>query len=139
MTAAGAAVLAVVAFSGCGGGGGSGPPKNLSLQGIKIPTSRLTQQVTSLCAVARQAHTDPAGANGAFYGAGPHDTLHLLAAILAGGHHTQSQALLDTMMTFENDLAARPPPSATGPDADALVASANVGLQSLKVPPQRCG
>ena len=134
-----ASLLAAVALTACGGGGGSsGQPANLSLSGLKIPTSHVVAAVSTMCAVAQQAHTDPVGANRAFYGSGPHDAMHQLAAILDRSHKAESKNLLNTMLTFEGDLAATPPPPTTGSAADALLQTADAGLRVLNVTPPTC-
>lgn len=135
------AVLGLLAAAGCGHAS-TGEPKNLSLSGDKVPTAQVKTGVSALCAVAKQAHTDPVGANGSFYAgspSGPHNTEHLLVAILAPSHKAQSDGMLDAMLAFEGDLTAKPPPASTGNDADALVARTADGLRALRVTPPPCG
>jgi hypothetical protein len=132
------AIAGAIVLSACGGGGSSGPPKDLSLSGLKIPTSQVVAAISTMCAVAKQAHTDPVGSNNAFYGTGPHDAMHQLAAILNGSHATESKRLLDAMLVYEGDLRATPPPASTGADADALLQTADAGLRVLKVVPPTC-
>jgi hypothetical protein len=131
-------VSGAIALSACGGGGSSGPPKDLSVSGLKIPTSQVVAAVSTMCAVAKQAHTDPVGANSAFYGTGPDDTLHQLAVVLAGSHKTESDILLRAISVFEGDLAGKPPPATTGADADVLLQNADAGLRVLKVVAPTC-
>jgi len=126
-----------VAACGAGGGAADGEPRDLALSGTRVPVAPLKGQLAVMCAVARQAHADPAGADLTFY-RGPHDSLHLLAAVLAPGHRAQSTALLDAMLAFEQDLLRTPPPSSTGTDADALLARSMDGLRALKVAPPGC-
>jgi len=123
-------------LAGCGSAA-RGAPASLSLSGATVPTALVTDQVRAMCAVARRAHTDPVGA-GAAFSVGPHNGMHLLAAVLANGHKRESDALLHAMTIFERDLAAAPPPPSTGGAADDLVAAAANGLRALRVVPPAC-
>ena len=131
-----AATLAVssgVVLAGCGGGSGS----SLNLEGLKIPKSQVVNAVSQMCTVAKQSHTDPSSANNAFYG-GPHDSMHLLAAVLAPNHKGESNNLLSVMVNYETDIGKTPPPPTTGADADALLKAAQEGLTALKIPVPPC-
>jgi hypothetical protein len=131
------ASIAVFAASSCGGGGSSGPPANLSVSGLKIPASQVVSAVQSMCALAKQAHTDAAGTNIPFY-QGPHLAMHQLAAVLKPSHKIESDNLLNAMLAYETDLTKTPPPVTTGNDADGLVLAASNGLRVLKVVPPTC-
>jgi len=132
------AACAVITACGGGGGGTSGPnPKNLSLSGVKIPTSEVVSGVQLMCSVAKQAHTDPAGSAGPFYAA-PHNTMHQLVTVLHPAHRAASDKLLNAMYVYESDIAATPPPPATGTDADNLLQAAMEGLTALQVTPPTC-
>jgi|SRR5579885_1650432 len=134
--------LVLLGLGACGGGGGSGQPKNLSLQGLKIPTAQVVTNISTLCAVDQQAHAGTGDLNGAFYGGAsgePHLVLHQLAAVLASSHHAASADLLAKMVTFEQDLLVNPVPEPkTGLAADALLRSASAGLTDLRVKPPAC-
>ena len=137
-----ASTAVVVACSGGGNASsaaaGGRPPVTLQLPGAgPIPTSRFTAAATQLCTVVAQSHTDPAGVLDPFYG-GPHDNLHLLAAVAHAAHPAESQNLLDVMLTYEAAIAAKPPPPETGQDADALLHAIDATLTSLGVPPPHC-
>ena len=135
-----ALAVALLAGSGCGGGGhgGGGVPTGLPLPGAgTIPVSEVTTAATQMCAVVQQSHQDPATVLRPFY-AGPHDALHLLAAVALAKHPAQSQNLLDVMLTYEQAIAAQPPPPETGADADALLQAVDSTLVALGVPAPRC-
>ena len=119
---AGGAVVLGLVLAGCGGGS-AGSPRSLSLGGVALATSDVEQQLSGLCPVLAQARTDPGGAEAPFY-RGPHGVLHQLTAVLAGGHRAQADALLKTMLAFEQDLTARSA-TAAGTDANALLGSVN--------------
>lgn len=133
-----ALVLSGVGATGCGGSRPAGEPASLDLYGQRIPTDELKAQYRAQCGLARRAHDDPASAETAFYGGGPHDSMHLLAAILAQGHKAESSNLLNVMLTFEHDIGLKPPPPSTGADADALTAAAANGLRVEGVTPPAC-
>ena len=138
--AAAAAVLVA-----CRGGGNAGsaaagarPPVTLELPGAgPIPTSQLTNAASQMCAVVAQSHTDPGGVLDPFY-SGPHNDLHLLAAVAHATHPAEAQNLLDVMLTYESAIAAKPPPPGTGQDADALLRAVDTTLTVLGVPPPHC-
>jgi hypothetical protein len=90
-----------------------------------------------MCAIASQSHRDPTGVLAPFY-AGPHDALHLLAAVANAAHRAASQNLLAVMLTYEAAIAAKPPPPETGHDADVLLQAVDSTLMALSVPAPRC-
>ena len=137
--AAGVLALAVLGAA-CGGGshGASGPPTALPLPGAgPIPVSQLTSAASQMCGIVAQSRSDPAHVLDPFY-RGPHDTLHLLAAVAHASHPTQAQSLLDVMLTYEGDIAATPPPASTGAAAAALLGAVDTTLSVLGVPPPAC-
>lgn len=131
------ALFGLGCVSACGGGGSSGPPTNLSLSGVRIPTKEVVAGVQAFCAVAKQAHTDPVGANAAFFSVA-HNTMHQLVTVLHPNHKSQSDHLLNVMYTFEADLTMTPPPANTGSDADALLQAADASLTLLRVVAPTC-
>jgi hypothetical protein len=134
-------VAGALAAAGCGGGGGgrtAGPPASLPLPGAPpIPTSELTSAAAQMCGIVAQSHQSPGTVLGPFY-AGPHNALHLLAAVAASKHPAQANQLLQVMLTYESAIADRPPPPQTGADADALLQAVDAALASLGVPPPSC-
>jgi hypothetical protein len=135
-----ALVVALLVGAGCGGGGhgGGGVPTGLPLPGAgTIPVSEVTAAATQMCAVVQQSHQDAATVLRPFY-AGPHDALHLLAAVALARHPAQAQNLLDVMLTYEKAIAAQPPPPETGADADALLQGVDSTLVALGVPAPGC-
>jgi len=90
-----------------------------------------------MCTVAQQSHQDAANVLRPFY-AGPHDALHLLAAVALAKHPAEAQNLLDVMLTYEQAIATQPPPAATGADADALLQAVDSTLVALGVPAPGC-
>jgi hypothetical protein len=139
-----ALAVAVTVLVACSGGGnasgaaGGKPPATLVLPGAgPIPTSQLTDAASQMCAIVAQSHSDPAGVLDPFYG-GPHNDLHLLAAVAHATHPTQAQNLLGVMLTYESAIADKPPPPQTGQDADALLQAVDATLTALGVPPPGC-
>jgi len=137
-----AALCAVaVALAGCGGGGGGqppGPPASLPLPGAApVPTSELTSAASQMCAIVAQSHQSPGTVLQPFY-AGPHNALHLLAAVAHAKHPAQANQLLQVMLTYEQAIADHPPPPQTGADADALQQAVGSALAALGVPPPSC-
>jgi hypothetical protein len=136
-----ALLAALLVGAGCGGAGshsGGGGPTGLPLPGAgTIPVSEVTAAATQMCAVATQSHRDPSGVLRPFY-AGPHDALHLLAAVANAKHPVESRHLLDVMLTYEAAIAAQPPPPETGADADALLQAVRATLVALGLPSPAC-
>jgi hypothetical protein len=131
------ALVAVCALAlGACGGSSSGPPKTLSLSGEKVPVSEVTSAYSQMCAVAKQAQTDPAGTVGPF--ANTESGLNLLATVLNKDHPQQSQRLLSALTTYTDDIGHKPPPAASAPDANNLLATAKQGLQAINVTPPAC-
>jgi len=139
-------VAVMVLVAACGGGGGSSraaggrpsPPASLPLKGAApVPTSELTSAAAQMCGIVAQSHQSPGTVLQPFY-AGPHDALHLLAAVAAPGHGQQAQQLLNVMLSYEADIAAHPPPPQTGTDADALLRAVDDTLTALGVPAPAC-
>jgi hypothetical protein len=130
---------AAVILVGCGGGGGGGgAPSELPLPGAgTIPVSEVTSAASQMCAIVTQSHQDPGGVLRPFY-VGPHDALHLLAAVANAKHPAAAHNLLDVMLTYESAIAAQPPPPATGADADALLQAVDSTLLALQVPAPAC-
>ncbi len=144
MTSRAAVLVCAVVLAGCGGGthasnaSGGSPPTALILPGAgPIPVSQLTSAATQMCSIVAQSHSAPGAVLQPFY-AGPHDDLHLLAAIANAKHRAQSQNLLNVMLTYEAAIAAKPPPPETGQDADALLQTVDATLSALGVPPPTC-
>ena len=140
-----ALAVAVTVLVACSGGGnpsaaaaGKRPPLTLELPGAgPIPTSQLTAAATQMCAIVAQSHSDPGGVLDPFY-SGPHNDLHLLAAVAHATHPAEAQNLLDVMLTYESAIADKPPPPQTGQDADALLQAIDATLSALGVPPPAC-
>jgi len=132
-------VALAVAGAGCGGGGHpAGPPTELPLPGAgNIPVSQVTTAASQMCGIVAQSRSDPGGVLRPFY-AGPHDSLHLLAALANAKHPAQAQTLLNVMLTYEAAIAATPPPAATGADAAALLAAVDTTLTALGVAAPAC-
>ena len=130
--------MAVVG-AGCGGGGHPpGPPTVLPLPGAgTIPVSEVTTAASQMCGIVAQSRSDPGGVLRPFY-AGPHDALHLLAAVANAKHPATAQSLLSVMLTYESDIAATPPPAATGADAAALLGAVDGALAALGVAAPAC-
>jgi hypothetical protein len=139
-----ALAVALTVLVACGGGSpsaaaaGKRPPASLELPGAgPIPTSELTAAASQMCAIVAQSHSDPGGVLGPFY-RGPHNDLHLLAAVAHAAHPAEAQNLLDVMLTYESAIADKPPPPQTGQDADALLRAIDATLGALGVPPPSC-
>ncbi len=133
-------VAAAALAAACGGGGhrASGPPASLALPGAPpVPTSELTSAATQMCGIVSQSHARPGTVLQPFY-AGPHDALHLLAAVAHAAHPAQAGRLLHEMLTYEADIAAHPPPAQTGADADTLLRAVDGTLTVLGVPAPGC-
>jgi hypothetical protein len=135
-------VAAAVVAAGCGGGGGgshaAGPPASLALPGAPpVPTSEITSAAAQMCGIVAQSHQSPGTVLQPFY-AGPHNALHLLAALAAPKHRPQADQLLTVMLTYEAAIAAHPPPATTGADADALLQAIGGAMTSLGVPAPTC-
>jgi hypothetical protein len=90
-----------------------------------------------MCGIVAQSHSSPGTVLQPFY-AGPHNTLHLLAALAYAKHPAQANQLLSVMLTYESAIAAHPPPPQTGADADALLQAVGAAMQALGVPPPAC-
>jgi hypothetical protein len=114
----------------------SGPPKQLSLSGEKVPVSQVTSAYTQMCAIAKQAQSDPAGTVAAF--ANAEGGLGVLATVLNKDHAQDSQRLLAAMTSFTSDIGKKPPPQSTAADATNVVGTAKQGLQALKITPPDC-
>jgi hypothetical protein len=129
------ALTAVLGLSlaGCGGGS-SGPPKSLSMSGVKLPVTQITNGLASLCTVTTQATKTPTTTASAYFG-GPYTQVHQLAAILKGARRT---ALLVEMEEFERAALLRPPGSTLGTEAATLLKTVKSDLESLKVKPPAC-
>jgi hypothetical protein len=137
-----AALCAVaIALAGCGGGGGAhptGPPASLPLPGAApVPTSEVTAAASQMCGIVAQSHQSPGTVLSPFY-AGPHNALHLLAALAYAKHPAQAGQLLQVMLTYEQAIADKPPPPQTGADADALLQAVDAALVALGVPAPAC-
>jgi hypothetical protein len=139
-----ALAVVVTVLVACSGGGkpasaaGRRPPTTLELPGAgPIPTSQLTAAASQMCAIVAQSHSDPGGVLDPFYG-GPHNDLHLLAAVAHASHPAEAQNLLDVMLTYESAIADKPPPPETGQDAAALLQAVDATLSALGVPPPGC-
>ena len=134
-----AAVVAVTALTavlvGCGGSSSS-PPKSLSLSGEKVPLTEVTGAYSQMCAVAKQAQTDPSGAATSF--ATAENGLEVLATVLNKDHSQESQRLLAAIATYIQDIGTKPPVATSGQAATNLVATAKQGLVALKVTPPAC-
>lgn len=131
---AAAVVLAFASLGACGGGSGGKAPSTLSLHGDKIPVSTLRTGLTGMCAVTHQALNAPAAKQSYF--SGPYNGLHQLAGILGGSRRS---GLLSAMEALERDmLAASPDSSATVKDANALLATVDGDLVSLKLSKVSC-
>jgi len=144
--AAFAAVLALGAACGGGGSashaGGTGAtgtgPAGLPLPGAgTIPTSEVTAAASQMCGIVAQSRQSPGTVLQPFY-AGPHDALHLLAAVAHAHHGAEADRLLSVMLTYESDIAAHPPPPQTGADAQALLQAVDAALSALGVPAPAC-
>jgi hypothetical protein len=90
-----------------------------------------------MCAVVAQSHSDPGGVLGPFY-AGPHNDLHLLAAVAHAKHPAEAENLLKVILTYEAAIAAKPAPAETGQYADALLQAVDATLTALGVAPPHC-
>jgi hypothetical protein len=132
-----AALVAVCAVAlGACSSSSSGAPKTLSLSGEKVPVSQVTSAYSQMCAVAKQAQTDPAGTVGPF--ANTESGLNLLATVLDKDHPQQSQRLLAALTTYTDDIGHTPPPAASATDANNLLATAKQGLQALDITAPSC-
>jgi hypothetical protein len=139
-----AAVAAVLALGAACGGGGSASrasgagPASLPLPGAgTIPTSEVTAAASQMCGIVAQSRQSPGTVLQPFY-AGPHDALHLLAAVAHAHHGAEADRLLSVMLTYESDIAAHPPPPQTGADAQVLLQAVDTALSALGVPAPAC-
>jgi hypothetical protein len=134
-----AAALGVLLLTGAGagcGGGSSGPPKTLSLSGQQVPLTEVTGAYSQMCAISKQAATDPAGTIAPF--ANAETGLNVLATVLNKDHGQESQRLLAALATFQQDIAEKPPAATSGQAATNLLQTAMQGLQALKITPPAC-
>jgi hypothetical protein len=90
-----------------------------------------------MCGIVAQSRQSPGTVLQPFY-AGPHDALHLLAAVAHATHPAESSRLLSVMLTYESDIAAHPPPAQTGADAAVLLQAVDATLGALGVPAPSC-
>jgi len=102
-----------------------------------VPTSELTSAAAQMCGIVAQSHRSPGTVLQPFY-AGPHNALHLLAAVAVAKHPAQANQLLQVMLTYESAIAVHPPPPETGTDADDLLQAVDGALTALGVPPPSC-
>ncbi|HVM64428.1 MAG TPA: hypothetical protein VMU14_06175 [Acidimicrobiales bacterium] len=132
-------VAAAVVAAGCGGGShATGPPASLALPGAPpVPTSEITSAAAQMCGIVAQSHQSPATVLQPFY-AGPHNALHLLAALAAPKHRPEADQLLSVMLTYEAAIAAQPPPATTGADADALLQAVGGAMTALGLAAPAC-
>jgi len=134
-TLAGVVLVVGAVLGACGGRAANGTPASLSLGGTTVATADVEQQLGTLCPVLSRAGSDPGGAETPFY-AGPHGALHVLTAVLASGHRVQSDAMLKSMLSFEQALTARSP--SAGQAGAALLATVNDGQRALRIPVTTC-
>jgi hypothetical protein len=129
------AVLSLAGLSACGSSS-SGPPKNLSLSGAKLPVTTLTTGLQGLCTVEKDVSTSaaPHVIKNDYFG-GAYNALHQLAGVLSGSSSTD---LLNAMTAFEKSLLASPPTADMGTNAQALQTKVLADLQTLKVTPPSC-
>lgn len=136
----GRGVIALVAVCLLGlaacGSSKSGPPKTLSLSGEQVPVSQVTTAYSQMCAIAKQAQSDPAATVGPY--ATAETGLNVLATVLDKDHSDASRRLLAAMTSFTSDIGQKPPPASTAADANNLVGTAKQGLQALNITPPAC-
>jgi hypothetical protein len=131
-----ALVVACALALGACGSSSSGPPKTLSLSGEQVPVSQVTSAYSQMCAVAKQAQSNPAATVAPF--ANAESGLNLLATVLNKDHPQDSQRLLSALTSFTADIGKTPPASGTAADASNLVGTAKQGLADLKIPAPAC-
>ena len=129
------AAACLLAVGACGSSS-AGPPKALSLSGQKVEVSQVTSAYTQMCAIAKQAQSDPAGTVAAF--ATAETGLNVLAAVLHKDHAQDSQRLLAALTSFTSDIGKKPPPAGTAADANNVVGTAKQGLLALQITPPAC-
>jgi len=133
-----AIVVAVIACGSCGGQAHASGSGTLTLPGgTPVSAHDISVAASEMCTVASQTHTNPSGVLRAFY-AGPHDSLHLLAAVASAKNAAQAQNLLDVMVAYEGAIAATPPPPETARDADSLVQAVDATLKVVGITPPSC-
>ena len=134
LTGAAIGLLGLCSLAACSSGSSNKAPTSLSLSGQKVPVTQVTTGVSNLCVLLKTFKSDPTASRSTYFD-GPYQPLHVLAAALQG---TQSDDLLRAMEAYERDLLMTPAPAATVTTGNALVASADGGLRSLKVKPPTC-
>jgi hypothetical protein len=129
------AAACLIAVGACGSSS-SGPPQSLSLSGEKVAVSQVTNAYTQMCAIAKQAQSDPAGTVAAF--ANAEGGLGVLATVLNKDHAQDSQRLLAALTSFTSDIGKKPPAASAAADANNVVGTAKQGLLALKITPPNC-
>jgi hypothetical protein len=134
LTGAVIGLLGVCSLAACSSGSSNKAPTSLSLSGQKVPVTQVTTGISNLCVLLKTFKSDPTASRSTYFD-GPYAPLHVLAAALKGA---PSNDLLSAMAAYERDLLMNPAPAATVTTGNALVASADSGLRTLKVKPPTC-